>query len=189
MCVCVCVCVSTQVDLGESGNHRRSLGAGSLFTVLRNVVKEHGYSGLYAGLAPRVAKIAPACAIMIGSYEYGKEYFLEYNTTQLNETKSIGRQAYSSNQLTICYNNCFQSHDNYTGIINVSTGTMLVVRQTATSWAGDQKGKLCMWQKMDQIPNEQCCCLIMISFTHIQPWNYTPILKTSNWALWCLNLI
>lgn len=48
-------------------------------------MKEHGYSGLYAGLAPRVAKIAPACAIMIGSYEFCKEYFLEYNTAQLKE--------------------------------------------------------------------------------------------------------
>ena len=57
----------------------RSLGAGSLFNVLRNIVSEHGYGGLYAGLVPRVAKIAPACAIMIGSYEVCKEYFHEYN--------------------------------------------------------------------------------------------------------------
>jgi solute carrier family 25 protein 39/40 len=42
-------------------------------------VSEHGYGGLYAGLVPRVAKIAPACAIMIGSYEVCKEYFHEYN--------------------------------------------------------------------------------------------------------------
>ena len=68
-----------QVDLGESGNRGRSLGAGSLFNVLKNVVTEHGYGGLYAGLVPRVAKIAPACAIMIGSYEVCKEYFHEYN--------------------------------------------------------------------------------------------------------------
>ena len=44
-------------------------------------MSEHGYGGLYAGLAPRLAKIAPACAIMIGSYEACKEYFHEYNMT------------------------------------------------------------------------------------------------------------
>ena len=67
-----------QVDLGESGGGR-SLGSGSLVAVLRKVVAEYGVTGLYAGLAPRTAKIAPACAIMIGSYEAGKRYFNEYN--------------------------------------------------------------------------------------------------------------
>ena len=55
------------------------LGAGSLFTVLNKVVSDHGYRGLYAGLGPRIAKVAPACAIMIGSYETCKEYFAERN--------------------------------------------------------------------------------------------------------------
>lgn len=68
-----------QVDLGESmGEH--SLGRGSLLSVLRRVTAEHGVSGLYAGLAPRTAKVAPACAIMIGSYEAGKRYFTKYNS-------------------------------------------------------------------------------------------------------------
>lgn len=66
-----------QVELGESS--RVTLGAGSVFTVMRKVVAEHGIVGLYAGLAPRCAKIAPACAIMIGSYEAGKNFFTEYN--------------------------------------------------------------------------------------------------------------
>ena len=66
-----------QVELGESS--RVSLGAGSMLTVLRNVVAEHGIVGLYAGLAPRCAKIGPACAIMLGSYEAGKNFFAEYN--------------------------------------------------------------------------------------------------------------
>ncbi len=94
-CVCVCACVRVQnvcllmsiniilcmpvqVEIGESRSGS-SLGAGSLVTVLRHVIKEHGYSGLFTGLTPRVAKIAPACAIMIASYEAGKEYFAQYN--------------------------------------------------------------------------------------------------------------
>ena len=57
-----------QVELGESGTSvQRSLGAGSFVSVMRKVVAEHGYAGLFAGLAPRIAKIAPACAIMIAS--------------------------------------------------------------------------------------------------------------------------
>ena len=69
-----------QVDLGESGKgHVKRLGSGSLMEVMRNIVAEHGYTGLYAGLTPRVAKIAPACAIMISTYEYFKKYFSEQN--------------------------------------------------------------------------------------------------------------
>ena len=64
-----------QVQLGE--NH--ALGAGSLVTVMNRVVAEHGVAGLFAGLAPRCAKISPACAIMIGSYETCKTFFADYN--------------------------------------------------------------------------------------------------------------
>ena len=71
-----------QVDLGENfGNTpaQRVLGAGSLPVVLRKVISEHGYRGLYAGMAPRIAKIAPACAIMLTSYEACKSYFSRLN--------------------------------------------------------------------------------------------------------------
>ena len=67
-----------QVELGESLG-RRALGAGSFVSVLRKVIAEHSYTGLYAGLVPRIAKIAPACAIMIGSYEAAKTYFADRN--------------------------------------------------------------------------------------------------------------
>ena len=67
-----------QVDLGESLD-RRALGVGSFISVMRKVVAEHGFSGLFAGLVPRIAKIAPACAIMIGTYEAAKAYFTERN--------------------------------------------------------------------------------------------------------------
>jgi len=73
------------VEIGQSTSFvSRSLGAGSLKTVLSDVVAAHGYAGLYAGLAPRVAKIAPACAIMIASYEACKEHFMEQNAMKRN---------------------------------------------------------------------------------------------------------
>ena len=62
-----------QVDIGE--NKPIGLGVGSPINVMRNVVKSHGLNGLFVGLIPRVAKIIPACAIMITSYEAGKTFF------------------------------------------------------------------------------------------------------------------
>ena len=38
-----------------------------------------GFSGLYAGLVPRVLKVAPACAIMISMYELCKRFFMQRN--------------------------------------------------------------------------------------------------------------
>lgn len=68
------------MEIGQSNtSSTRSLGAGSLRTVLGDIVSGHGYVGLFAGLAPRVAKIAPACALMIGSYETCKDYFKSQN--------------------------------------------------------------------------------------------------------------
>jgi len=46
------------------------------FPLLRRMVQTEGYSTLYAGIGPRMAKIAPACGIMIACYE-GVGKFLE----------------------------------------------------------------------------------------------------------------
>lgn len=43
--------------------------ATSLVAVLRDVVRNEGVTALYAGLTPRIAKIAPACGIMIACFE------------------------------------------------------------------------------------------------------------------------
>ncbi|KAJ1514113.1 hypothetical protein HMI54_014457 [Coelomomyces lativittatus] len=47
----------------------------SMFHVLKHIAYHEGVRGLFAGVVPRVAKVAPACAIMIGTYEYGKRFF------------------------------------------------------------------------------------------------------------------
>lgn len=49
-----------------TGGSQRST---SLVTVLREVVRNEGASALFAGLTPRIAKIAPACGIMIACFE------------------------------------------------------------------------------------------------------------------------
>lgn len=37
--------------------------------LIRQIVRTEGVKALYAGLTPRIAKIAPACGIMISCYE------------------------------------------------------------------------------------------------------------------------
>jgi solute carrier family 25, member 39/40 len=44
---------------------------------LAKIVQQEGVGALYAGIAPRLAKIAPACGIMIASYETVGRYFME----------------------------------------------------------------------------------------------------------------
>ena len=47
----------------------------STFSFAREIYREEGWRGLTRGITPRVVKVAPACAIMISSYELGKMYF------------------------------------------------------------------------------------------------------------------
>ncbi|KAJ2901490.1 Carrier protein, mitochondrial [Coemansia aciculifera] len=47
----------------------------TLARVVRHIVATEGVRGLYAGLAPRLMKIAPSCAIMVSAYELGKSVF------------------------------------------------------------------------------------------------------------------
>ena len=51
---------------------------------MKKIVKNEGFGGLFVGLIPRLLKVAPACAIMIGSYESFKLYF-----SHLNEQNGI----------------------------------------------------------------------------------------------------
>lgn len=39
------------------------------FAILFNVAKREGWPALMRGLTPRLAKVGPACGIMIGCYE------------------------------------------------------------------------------------------------------------------------
>lgn len=43
--------------------------------IIREIYRHNGMKGLFAGLVPRLVKVAPACAIMISSFEYGKVFF------------------------------------------------------------------------------------------------------------------
>ena len=62
-----------QIELGESGVKKKNID------VLREIIAAQGYKGLFSGVVPRLLKVAPACAIMISSYEYCKRLFRGYN--------------------------------------------------------------------------------------------------------------
>jgi len=47
--------------------------------IFRGIIKEQGVKGLFSGLTPRILKVAPACAIMISSYEFFKNFFKKKN--------------------------------------------------------------------------------------------------------------
>lgn len=43
--------------------------------IITKLYNQFGVRGLFTGLVPRVVKVAPACAIMIATFEYGKILF------------------------------------------------------------------------------------------------------------------
>lgn len=47
----------------------------STWGMLEYIYQKQGVRGLFSGLVPRMAKVMPACAIMISTYEYAKKVF------------------------------------------------------------------------------------------------------------------
>ncbi|XP_037332252.1 probable mitochondrial glutathione transporter SLC25A39 isoform X1 [Pungitius pungitius] len=69
-----------QIQLGEIDAVGASLkGTKSTWHIMKDIWAEMGYRGLFAGFMPRVIKVAPACAVMISTYEFGKAFFQEVN--------------------------------------------------------------------------------------------------------------
>lgn len=46
----------------------------SILRIIRNMMQKEGYMTLFNGLLPRLARVSPACAVMISTYELGKFY-------------------------------------------------------------------------------------------------------------------
>ncbi|NXI70224.1 S2540 protein, partial [Anseranas semipalmata] len=69
-----------QTELWESETLKApQRNCASTWTVMRKIVAKNGIAGLFAGIIPRLFKVAPACAIMISTYEYGKSFFSHLN--------------------------------------------------------------------------------------------------------------
>lgn len=52
---------------------------------LWHIWQEEGAAGLFRGWVPRMLKVAPACAIMISSYEVGKKMARRMNERKRRE--------------------------------------------------------------------------------------------------------
>ncbi|KAI3318534.1 mitochondrial carrier [Xylariaceae sp. AK1471] len=63
---------------------------GNMVRLLWHIFKTEGVAGLWTGWIPRTLKVAPACAIMISSYEVGKRVFRSMN--ERHARKQLGVQ-------------------------------------------------------------------------------------------------
>eukprot|EP00064_Thunnus_orientalis_P019104 superscaffoldBa00004635_g19215 len=69
-----------QIQLGEMDTLGVPLKrTTSTWHIMKEIRTELGYRGLFAGFMPRVIKVAPACAVMISTYEFGKTFFQKMN--------------------------------------------------------------------------------------------------------------
>lgn len=68
-----------QIELGDFNTGASRRQKSSTWGAMRRIRAESGTRGLFAGFMPRVIKVAPACAIMISSYEFGKSFFKQQN--------------------------------------------------------------------------------------------------------------
>ncbi|ELU06485.1 hypothetical protein CAPTEDRAFT_151137 [Capitella teleta] len=68
-----------QIELGQEQVLKKQTDPTTTWRLMHRLYKQRGLSSLFAGLVPRLVKVAPACAIMISSYEYGKRFFRHHN--------------------------------------------------------------------------------------------------------------
>jgi solute carrier family 25 protein 39/40 len=71
--------VKTQRQVSSDAEEAR------LGRILKNIMLKDGTAGFFRGVTPRVVKVAPACAIMISSYEMGKHFFANRKNQQLEQ--------------------------------------------------------------------------------------------------------
>lgn len=61
----------------------------SMMRLLWHILSTEGVSGLWRGWIPRTLKVAPACAIMISSYEVGKRTFRSMNERKERKERKL----------------------------------------------------------------------------------------------------
>lgn len=91
--------------------------ARSTTEVIRNLYNQYGVKGLFTGLVPRVIKVAPACAIMIATFEYGKILF-----TRLD-------QRYASNNINSLSTSQIDSNVTFVGNVKLKDSSSLVQKK------------------------------------------------------------
>ncbi|XP_062141571.1 probable mitochondrial glutathione transporter SLC25A40 isoform X3 [Drosophila sulfurigaster albostrigata] len=94
-----------QIEFGEkvifTDNPAKSVPTKSVAERLSNIYRLNGMRGIFSGLGPRLFKVAPACAIMISTFEYSKSFFYHYNVDQHQQSMLLLTNSNNSNN-----NNC-----------------------------------------------------------------------------------
>ncbi|XP_043262162.1 solute carrier family 25 member 40-like isoform X1 [Colletes gigas] len=76
----------TQIEMGEKEIYSDKPGhSGGTWNTIRKIYCQNGVRGLFTGLIPRIVKVAPACAIMIATFEHGKRFFQIHNAAVILE--------------------------------------------------------------------------------------------------------
>lgn len=92
-----------QIQIGEklfySDDPTQRVKMPGTIATLSNIYKTQGIRGLFTGLTPRVVKVAPACAIMIATFEYGKRFFHDHNVKKYQAKIKVESQRYSHNNV------------------------------------------------------------------------------------------
>eukprot|EP00947_MAST-08B_sp_MAST-8B-sp1_P002839 g2839.t1 len=75
---------SSAVRRGFATTAATSPPSPSTFSLLQRIASTEGVGALFNGVVPRMLKVAPACAVMISSYEVGKMFFGKYHEGETN---------------------------------------------------------------------------------------------------------
>lgn len=70
-----------QIELGEMEIVKEKRSTSTL-SIMKDLYRSRGVRGLFAGIVPRISKVAPACAVMISIYEFGKKFFRQKNAAR-----------------------------------------------------------------------------------------------------------
>lgn len=62
----------TRLQISSDAGHQKEKNVAKF---MLDIARYEGFTALYVGLAPRLLKVAPSCAIMISSYELSKRFF------------------------------------------------------------------------------------------------------------------
>ncbi|XP_076266848.1 solute carrier family 25 protein Shawn-like [Rhynchophorus ferrugineus] len=64
-----------QISFGTNKHSGEIKSSRTTSKVLMDIYRYNGLQGFFVGLVPRLIRVAPACAIMISCFEYGKVFF------------------------------------------------------------------------------------------------------------------
>ncbi|XP_017783588.1 PREDICTED: solute carrier family 25 member 40-like isoform X2 [Nicrophorus vespilloides] len=64
-----------QIEIGNKVFSNQAPQHDSTMSIIRKLYTNFGVSGLFTGLVPRLIKVAPACAVMIATFEHSKVAF------------------------------------------------------------------------------------------------------------------